>query len=135
MPQAIWWNYPNQSCKTSNKKKVRECRRQRSEIQILLLHCCTLRKFLVTDSQTTRDQITRGRRSKRVWSNCVLCITFILSGSPDECWLHTCNACIITTWRLVLWAPPVARNNPEKPWVEWMIRYSQFTRKDYSYVS
>ena len=40
-----------------------------------------------------------------------MCILFILSGSPNECWLHTCDACVITTWRLGLWAPLVARNN------------------------
>ena len=35
------------------------------------------------------------------WSNCVLCIPYILSGSPNECWLHTCDACVITTWRWI----------------------------------
>ena len=34
-----------------------------------------------------------------------------LSRSPSEFWLHTCDACVITTWRLALWAPLVARNN------------------------
>ena len=34
----------------------------------------------------------------------------ILSGSPNECWLHTCHACVITTSRLGLRAPLVARN-------------------------
>ena len=63
-----------------------------------LLRRCALRKFQVTDSQITRDQITSDRRSKRAWSNCVLCIPFILSGISNECWLHTCDACVITTW-------------------------------------
>lgn len=36
--------------------------------------------------------------------------------------------------RLGLWAPPVVRNNPEKPWGEWMIRNSQFMKEDYSYL-
>ena len=40
-----------------------------------------------------------------------IAIPFSLSGSPNECWLHTCDACVITTWRLVLKAPLVARNN------------------------
>ena len=31
--------------------------------------------------------------------------------SPNEFWLHTCDACVITTWRLALRAPLVARNN------------------------
>ena len=39
-----------------------------------------------------------------------MCIPFILSGSPNQCWLHTCDACVITTWRLVLQAPLVALN-------------------------
>ena len=47
---------------------------------------CALRKFHVTDSQNTRDQIASDRKSKRTWSNCLLCISFILSGRPNECW-------------------------------------------------
>ena len=74
--------------------------RQQSKVK----HFCSnavsaLRRFLVTDVRHTPDQITRGRRSKRAWSDCVLCIPFILSGSPNKCWLHTCDACVITTWR------------------------------------
>ena len=76
-----------------------------------LLQHCALRKFYVTDGQNTRDKITRDRRSKRAWSNCVFCIPFILGGSPNECWLHTCDACVITTWRLGLRAPLVACND------------------------
>ena len=45
---------------------------------------CALRKFHVTDGQNTRDQITSDSRSKRAWSKCVLCIPFILGGSPNE---------------------------------------------------
>ena len=41
------------------------------------------------------------------WSKCVLCI---LGGNPNECWLHTCDACVITTWRLGLRATKGARN-------------------------
>ena len=62
-------------------------------------------RFLVTDGQNTCDHITRCRRSKPAWSNCILCIPFILNGSPNKCCPHTCNACIITTWRLGLPAP------------------------------
>ena len=36
---------------------------------------------------------------------------YILSGRPNECWLHTCDACVITTWRLRLQAPLVTRKN------------------------
>ena len=49
--------------------------RQRSKVKTLLLQRSALRRRLhETDSQNTRDQITRGRRSKHAWSNCVLCI-------------------------------------------------------------
>ena len=89
---------------TSN--KVTECGPQRSKIKTLLLQRFTRE----TDGQNTRDQITSDRRFKHASSNSVMCIPFILSGSPNECWLHTCDACVITTWRLVLRAPLVARN-------------------------
>ena len=56
----------------------------------------------------TRMIRLRGVEGRNVWSKCVLCLPFILSGSPNECWLNTCDACVITTWRLGLWAPLVA---------------------------
>ena len=60
------------------------------------------------DGQNRHDQITSDWSFKSAWSNCVLCIPFIFSGSPNKCWLHTCDACvIITTWRLGLRAPLV----------------------------
>ena len=52
------------------------------------------------ESQNTRDQIASHRRFKRAGSNCVMCIPNILSGNPNEYWLHTCDACVITNWRL-----------------------------------
>ena len=104
------------------------------EVKTLSLKRCALHKFHVTDSQNTRDQITTNRRLKRAWSNCVICIPNILSeshsrprslsflghavalgtrmsGSPNECRLHTRDACVITTWRLGLRATRRARNN------------------------
>ena len=79
----------------------------------------------MTDGQNTRDQITSDRRSKRAWSKCVLCIPYIRSGSPNLCWLHTRDACVITTWRLGLWAPPVVRNyfHIQHDWKNWHISY------------
>ena len=56
---------------------------------MLLLHRFALRKFHMTDSQNTCDQIMKGGRSKHARSNCILCIPFILSGSPSESCLHT----------------------------------------------
>ena len=54
------------------------------------------------------------RWSKLAWSNSVLCIPFTLSGRPNECLLHTCDACVITTLRLGLRTPLVACNNDKK---------------------
>ena len=52
------------------------------------------------------NQTTSNRRSKRARSGYVLCVAFILNGSQNEFWLHTCYArviaCVIATWRLVL---------------------------------
>ena len=28
----------------------------------------------------------------------IIIIIIIISGSPNECWVHTCDACVITTW-------------------------------------
>ena len=68
------------------------------KVKTLFLQRCALRKFPMTGGQNTRDQITRGRSSKYAWSNCVLSIPFILRGSPNECWLHTSDRCVIKTW-------------------------------------
>ena len=78
---------------------------------------CVFRKFHLMDSQNTHDQITSDRRSKCVWSNCILCIPLILSGSPNESCLHTCDACVITTWRLGLRSSLAARNYIVRKWV------------------
>ena len=37
----------------------------------------------------------KGRKSKCARSNYVLWIPFFLSGSPNKCWLHTCDTCIM----------------------------------------
>ena len=77
---------------------------------MFLLHHCALCKLHMTDGLNGRDQITRGRRSWPLWSNCILCIPFILSGIPSECWVPTCNVCVMTTWRLGLRATRGACN-------------------------
>ena len=58
----------------------------------------------------TRVIILRVIEGSNARDHCVLCIPFILSGSPNHCLLHTCDACLITSWRLGLRAPLVARN-------------------------
>ena len=64
--------------------KVYGVRATTIESQNALLHCYALGKSYVTDSQNMRDPITRDRRSKCAWSNGVICILFILSGSPND---------------------------------------------------
>ena len=61
---------------------------------------------------TNFDLITRvltichvKRKQAQCSSKSVL--NFILSGSPNECWLDTCDACVMKTWRLGLRAPIV----------------------------
>ena len=50
----------------SNGPSLTECGRQRSEVKKLSLHRCVLRKFHVTYSQNTRDQIYKNdTKSKR----------------------------------------------------------------------
>ena len=52
---------------------------------VLLSECHLWSKYMVSDYD--------GRRSKRAWPNCVLCIPFMFSGIPNECWLHTWDTC------------------------------------------
>ena len=53
-------------------------------------------------------------------------IPFIVRGSPNECWLHTNDACVIKTWRLWSWAPLVARNKtPENFAKIWRIKWDE----------
>ena len=86
--------------------KVAECGQQRLNVKMLSLRSsavlCVVVKIYV---------ITSDIRSKRTCSKCILCIPYILCGSPNE-YLHTCNACIITTWRLELQAPLVTCDYP-----------------------
>ena len=70
------------------------------------------------DGPNTHDQMPSDRASTCAWSNCVTWIPLIPSGSPNECSLHTCDASIITTWRLGLRAALVALNKcvNNSPW-------------------
>ena len=88
---------------------------------------CALWKFHVTDSQNKCDQTTSDRRSKCIWSNWAQCIQLILSGSPHECWLHSCNACIITTWWLCSRNKQDYLDQPDRaPNLSWPRRPTQF---------
>ena len=68
----------------SNNQGLRSLGRQRSKVKTRLLRRSVLCRFRATDSQNIRDQITTGRTSKHGWSHCLLCIPFILSGSPNK---------------------------------------------------
>ena len=50
-----------------------------------------------------RDQIMRCKRLKGVMKLLFFCTS--IHSSLNKCWLHTCDACVITTWRLGLRAP------------------------------
>ena len=95
------------SISTSNNQRLRSAgdndRRSKRFCAKAVLWVC----FTWHTVKNTRDQITSIRRSKRARPNCVICISFILSGIPNECWLHKCDACVITPWRLGLRAPLV----------------------------
>ena len=68
-------------------------------------------QFQVKDGQNTRVyEGIRRVEGPNARDQSVLSIPFILSRSPNECWLHTCDAFVITTCRLGLQAPFVARN-------------------------
>ena len=59
--------------------------------------CCALCRFHMTDSQNAYYQITNDRRLKCAWSNCVLHIPFILSGSPMYAgYIHATHAWLKT---------------------------------------
>ena len=61
---------------------------------MLLLQHCALCKFHVMDCQNTRDKIMSDRKSKQ------FC-------------LHTCHACVITTWRLRATRRPGSNDNDD----------------------
>ena len=75
-------------------------------VKTLLLQRCALRKFHVTNGQNLCEQVTSDRRSKFHSF-----LVEVQTNALNECWLHMCDACVITTWRLGLQAPLVTRNN------------------------
>ena len=52
----------------------------------------------------------RGVEGRNTRDQIAFIVPYILSGSPNECWLHTCDVRVIKE-RLGLQAPLVARNN------------------------
>ena len=74
---------------------------------MLLLHCCALCKFPLTDSQNMHDQIVRVIEGPNAPDqlHSLHCIHSLWN------WLHICDACIIATWKLGLRTPLVAHNN------------------------
>ena len=66
--------------------------------------CSIALLWQMVKTQMNRLQVIEGpnMRDQIICNNLVLCIPFILSESPNKCWLHTCDSCVITTWRLGL---------------------------------
>ena len=75
---------------------------------MLLLHYCTLRKFHVTDVKTCVIRL-RVIESPNVCDQIVSCAfhSFLV-----ECWLHTCDACIIIRLGLALRVTKDIQDNP-----------------------
>ena len=70
----------------------------------LLQHCAS-RKFHVSNGQNkTRVIRLRGVEGRNARDQ----FAFLVVRSLNEYWLHTCDACVMTTWRLGLRAPLVA---------------------------
>ena len=109
---------------TSNNQRLRSAGDNDGRLKSFFSNAVLCVSFKWQMDRSTRVQITSDRRSKRAWSNCVVYIPFILNGSPTECWLHTYNACVITTWRLRLRAPLVARKKCKNTkWFTQMVIY------------
>ena len=86
--------------------------RQRSEIKRFCSNSvlCVSCTWQIVKTLVIRLRGVEGRNACNQIAFWLLCIPFILTGSRNECWVHICDACVITTWRLGLRAPLVARN-------------------------
>ena len=71
---------------------------------------CGLREIHMIEGQYEGNQITSDRRYKRRVIRLCSMHSIHCWWSPNECWLHTFQACVIATCRLGLRAPLVARN-------------------------
>ena len=99
-----------------------------------MVHSCALRKFHVRDrTRVIRLRVIDGPNARDQIGFCAFHSFLVevilvpratrlnltkkrraLGTRMNECWLHTCDACVITTCRLGLRAPLVARN--EERW-------------------
>ena len=64
----------------------------------------------MTDTRLIILRVTGGPNARNQIAFCAF-HSLLVAVQINECWLHTCYACVITAWRLGLWAPFVARNN------------------------
>ena len=62
------------------------------------------------DGQSMCDQISSDQGANVSDQIAFCAFHSFLVGSPNERWLHTCDACVLTTWRLEMWAPLFAHN-------------------------
>ena len=74
---------------TSNNQRLRSAGDNDGRLKSFFSNAVLCVSFKWQMDRSTRVQITSDRRSKRAWSNCIMCIPFILNGSPTECWLNT----------------------------------------------
>ena len=81
---------------------------------VFFLRFCSIAMLCVVKTRVMRLPVIEGPKARIEAFYSLNPLLFILSGSPNECWLHTCRACVITTWRLGLRAPLVARLNGMK---------------------
>ena len=96
--------YQQTPLQTSNNQRLRSAgdndRRSKGFCSIAALCVCFTWKLVKT--RVIRLRVREGPNARDQ-------IPFIPSESPNECWLHTCDACLITTWRLGLQATRGAR--------------------------
>ena len=86
---SISWKWKSATPTTSRKVGYAlGCRLRARSVQTILLQRCPLRKIWEIKSYNEYDHIAFYAFQY---------IPIIFSGSPSECWLHTCRACVAVT--------------------------------------
>ena len=101
---------------TSNNQRLRSAgdndRRSKRFCSIAVL--CVSFTWQIVKTRVIRLRVIEGPNARDQIAFCAF-HSFLVEVQTDAgwCWLHTCDACVITTWRLGLRAPLVARS-PQK---------------------